>query len=518
MRRMSAFLGVTAALTPLLLSTATPAQAASGSLTVTTLGRDGKAVVTAPQAVDLNTHAVYYLTSGKAKALPKGRYAVLVDVWNSKDDTDTLGARVVTVSGQVRTTIDARQGRSVKVSLDHGPGAGYEHRYDVSLCVPNAGPGVDAWAEAGHLFVIPNSSSAFQLGYISRWDKEVGDRGPGEQYVVAGLNRTGLPKGLSTVVRRSSLADLKIQVRSGPISVTQSSIDLTRHAANGSCEDYLSTFGRPYTLPYALTAHVSAGSWETAQRGTRFYDYNAVRTFKAGASYGLLFNRSAWGPGGQLPYTWGYGHRLYVDPGTMFTDPSVSYLGASARTTVVLSMGGTTISRKTYTGGLDAGGFNPVIKRAGWYSLSLVSRRYQAGVHFPAGMLSPVSTLRMHFYANPARSVEIPLYLTQFIPTRLSAANRATPGSTTTVGLRMYRPRPMDDLVGYPTDSVRTVKAWASFDSGKSWHAVPVRHSGGSWTALVHNPRSGAVALRSTVLDAHGHTATTTVYRAYAIG
>lgn len=43
-----------------------------------------------------------------------GRYAVMGDVWNPKDDTDTVGASIVTVSaGRTATaTIDVRKGRA----------------------------------------------------------------------------------------------------------------------------------------------------------------------------------------------------------------------------------------------------------------------------------------------------------------------------------------------------------------------------------------------------------------------
>ncbi|WP_377267079.1 hypothetical protein [Peterkaempfera sp. SMS 1(5)a] len=518
MRRVSAILGATAVLAPLVLSSATPASAASGSLTITTLGRDGKAVATNPQVVNLSTHEPYWLTSGKAYSLPAGRYAVMVDVWNYKDNTDTLGAAIVTVAGRTKTTIDARQGRGVKVSLDHSPGAGFEQRYDVRLCLPGSAGSVDAWAEAGHLYVIPNSSSALQFAYVSSWNRP-GAKGPGERYIVAGLNKRGLPKGLAAVVRRSSLANLRVQARSGPTVDTQNTVDFATTSGHDTCQYDLIDFGDPYTLPYNLTVHVSAGSWQTAERSTANYSYNAPRTFAAGASYDVLFNRSAWGPGGQLPFTWGSGRRLYVDPDAMFFDPSVTYSAAPGRTTVVLSKGGRTISRKSFTTyGNGPGTFNPVIPGAGWYSLSLTAKRYQPGVHFPAGMLSSASTLSMHFYANPAKSTQIPLYYTQFVPTQLSAANRATPGSTTSVNLRLYRPKPLDHLVGYPSDAVRSVKVWASFDGAKTWHTVKVKHSGSSWTALVPNGHSGPISLRSTVLDTHGDSATTTVYRAYLVG
>jgi hypothetical protein len=61
------------------------------------------------------------------------------------------------------------------------------------------------------------------------------------------------------------------------------------------------------------------------------------------------------------------------------------------------------------------------------------------------------------------------------------------------------------------------VRVLVSFNDGASWHQVAVSRHGGNWLAVVHDPGSGFVALRSIVTDSHGDSTTQTIYRAYAI-
>src|SRR2546423_9334448 len=77
-------------------------QAIGGSLTVVTLGRDGRPVTASLEAVNATSNVTSYLRSGRAKALPAGTYLVIVDIYNLRDGTDTLGAKRVTVSGDTR--------------------------------------------------------------------------------------------------------------------------------------------------------------------------------------------------------------------------------------------------------------------------------------------------------------------------------------------------------------------------------------------------------------------------------
>jgi len=54
-------------------------------------------------------------------------------------------------------------------------------------------------------------------------------------------------------------------------------------------------------------------------------------------------------------------------------------------------------------------------------------------------------------------------------------------------------------------------------NGGKTWRTVKVKKIGGTWTALVPNPASGAVTLRARATYASGGYTDVTIYRAYGI-
>ena len=89
-RRSLAFVGV-AALVPLVAS-AVSAQAASGSLAVTTLGRHGARVSTTVTVVAVPSGQTYRVTSGKRISLPAGRATVALLRWQASVHNPASGA------------------------------------------------------------------------------------------------------------------------------------------------------------------------------------------------------------------------------------------------------------------------------------------------------------------------------------------------------------------------------------------------------------------------------------------
>ena len=63
-----------------------------------------------------------------------------------------------------------------------------------------------------------------------------------------------------------------------------------------------------------------------------------------------------------------------------------------------------------------------------------------------------------------------------------------------------------------------TVRLQVSYNDGKSWHTVSLARHGRGWTASVHDPASGYVSLRSTVIDSAGDSTVQTIDRAYQVG
>ena len=84
-----AFVGVAALAGPLLVPAAS-AQAASGSLTVTTLGRHGAKVATTVTVVNASSGETRTVKSGKRLSLPAGTYLAMADIYESTTDGQTI--------------------------------------------------------------------------------------------------------------------------------------------------------------------------------------------------------------------------------------------------------------------------------------------------------------------------------------------------------------------------------------------------------------------------------------------
>jgi hypothetical protein len=74
---------------------------------------------------------------------------------------------------------------------------------------------------------------------------------------------------------------------------------------------------------------------------------------------------------------------------------------------------------------------------------------------------------------------------------------------------------------GLAAPDVRSMKAWASYDDGKTWRAVDVKRTGKSYEATIDHPPLGAtnkyVGLRVQATDNAGNSVEQTVIRAYGL-
>jgi hypothetical protein len=519
MRGIRRTLAIAAALAPLLLTgVSATASAASSSLTVTTLGRNGAQVATSGEVVSLTTGESFQFSSGHALSLPAGRYGVAVDIWNTKDQTDTLGSQIVTVSGHTTARIDARQGRPLDIRLDRTP-ANLQESYYTQLCIGQNSMGtVAAWGWPGEFYVIPSSSPSVHVGYMASWGQGMSTS---DVYAVSGQT-TGIPRTPTLTYRTSSLATINVQARRGPAGTQDIDFALQPLSTQNPCQNRLFHEFYRGQPPFATTAHVSAGTWAVRSdetddaNGYDFGSWEADRQVRAAGHYVQGLYSTPWGPVGAQPSTW-Y-HRLDFQP-SMFADPTVtSGFEASAKYTGTLLKGGKVVSSHSWTDmGPVPGSWTPHIGSAGWYTLNLTATRYYPGISYPVGMLSTKSTVSVHYYINPAVNAYAPTYLTSFLPQGLGMEDQASPRSVTRVALWLDH-QGGDQQISDHRGRIGSVKVWASFNGGSTWQAVTVAHVGGAWVALVPNAASGAVSLRSTVTNTDGSSATTTVYRAYAIG
>ncbi|MFJ3305873.1 hypothetical protein ACIPSA_22635 [Streptomyces sp. NPDC086549] len=523
-RRSLAFVGV-AALVPLVASVASAAsaQAASSSLAVTTLGRHGGKVSTTVTVVAVPSGETYSVKSGKRISLPSGRYIAMTDIYESATNglgTDTIGAQVVQVSGRKSVTLDARKGKAVKVSLDTPADVTAPPRISAQVCaaavsdMPDAFS-VNGWNDEGSLYAIPNSSRLLQFGYLAQWS--------GDDSYVAVKNTTGIPAAPGGSFKRSKLATMRFSVRGGTQMARQNDTALQARPKVDDCTTDLMAEVRDDNAPYGAAVHVTPGTWQPrddifASNGDDVGGgFPKLRTLKAGQSVTQSFGRAVWSPLHYLPMV----ERKSVSfiPEALIGDPDVGTSGADpTKETVVLSKGRTTIKKKTLTNwGNSDDEFSARIRSAGRYRLTVDAHRYRPGITFPAGMLSSRATLDWYFKADPAKSMVAPVFLTRFLPTGLNSHNQAAPNSTTTVDVSAGRGAQGPDLK-FTKVTAKSVRVWSSADGGKTWKAATVKHSGSTWQASVHNPASGAVALRSEVTDSAGDRSVETVYRAYAIG
>ncbi len=128
-------------------------------------------------------------------------------------------------------------------------------------------------------------------------------------------------------------------------------------------------------------------------------------------------------------------------------------------------------------------------------------------------------TLTWRFHATPTPPAgnwrDLPVTLTTFLPAGLDLANAAPANGTTALRLEIARAgNPNSPAPKYRLTAIRLM---VSYNNGATWRTVPVTAHRGNWAALIHDPASGFVSLRSVVTDAHGDRTTETIYRAFAI-
>ncbi|MFK0023646.1 hypothetical protein [Streptomyces sp. NPDC090798] len=510
MRRTTAAASVVTMLVPLLLAGASTASAAAnGSLTVTTLDRSGKPVYAQVAVYNTRTNDFRYIDGNKKTSLPNGSYELATSFTGGNGEVGIVGGHSVKVSGATTTTFDARKGRPVKVSISPAPDSGYDRTVSAAVCATDNSPATMSMSAApGDLYVIPNSSKAYELAYGTTYEPR--STTGGDFWLASATHSGGVPSGVSATLRKSGLTTLKVYARSGPDS-GQARFSFNGEPTGGSdCSSSMDILDVQRDLPNSFSVHVPAGQWTVSQQGNDFI-YGGSHKYAAGKTATLALGHAVWGPGGQLPYTW-Y-HQLYFGNDNPFADPVLTAGGVLASGTVTLAHAGKTLYSHKYSPSQEIGA-QPRIPGSGWYTITETGHRD----HLPAGSLSTSSSLSLHFYADAGKNQQIRAYITRFSPEALNSRNQAAAGSTTTVDLGMQRNGTGDSTIGRLSDSVKSVRAWYTTDNGSTWHAITAKLSGGKWTTAVHNPASGRVGLRSTVTDTHGDSSTTTVYNAYAVG
>ncbi|MEV4277730.1 hypothetical protein [Actinoplanes xinjiangensis] len=527
---MSPFLKRTlsaAALIPaLLLGTTGPAVAATNTLTITAINRSGAKVSIWTKVVNLDSGREYSVRAGTKRTLPKGDYAVLALI--TTGTTNTLGGRTVKVSGTSKLTVDARYGKRVDLRLSPAvTRLGHDVRAQICTGTGSSGSEVDTSAGNGFtLYAIPTASKKITFAAMATW---ADPDGVADNYAV--LHRTvGVPSNPSRTFYKSQLGTTTVETRRGPTG-TQYSDVAVQPTPNG-CGNRMYAGLWNLNRPNSAKIHFSPGSWEIrgffptyAKNGDHYSlgEQSTHRTVVAGRSSFVRFGGASWGPGFHVPVT--YQGRISYPLDDMFQDPGFNGLNgnhnyiAGDRAKATLTFGGKVVKTAYDTGfGQYMPSLEYQVKKAGWYTLTNTASRYYPEIAFQSGMLSTGSTVTYRFHAKPNTSVLAQVATIQHMPTGLNGYNRARPGSVTNVALKLNRYVLWGDVKRGANPTLKSLTTKVSFDGGRTWKAVPVKKINGVWAAVVTNPASGAVALRTRATYTSGGYTEAGIQRAYAIG
>jgi hypothetical protein len=513
----------TAMLVPaLLLGTTGPAVAATNTLTITAINRSGAKVSLWTTVINLESSREYSVRTGTKRTLPKGNYSVLAAI--TTGNTTTLGGRTVKVSGAAKLTLDARYGKRVDIALSPAVNR-IGHDVTAEICSDNAEVGTSL-SPGSTLYAIPTASKKISFAAMSTWyDPD----GAADNYAV--LHRTtGVPSNPSRTFYQSKLGTTTVESRRGPTGTPYSEVAI--QPTSDGCGNRMYSGLWSLDKPNTAKIHFSPGSWEIRgflpSYGTNG-DYHSLgeqsahRAVVAGRSSFVRFGGASWGPGYQLPVT--YQGRISYPLDDMFQDPGFNELYrnynyiAGDRAKATLTFGGKVVKTAYDTG---FGQYQPTleyrVKKAGWYTLTNTASRYYPGATFQSGMLSTGSAVTYRFYAKPNTSVLSQAATIQHMPTGLNGYNRAKPGSVTNVALKLNRYMLVGDLKRGPNPTLKSLATKVSFDGGKTWKSVPVKKINGVWAAVVTNPASGAVSIRTRATYTSGGYTEAGIQRAYAIG
>jgi hypothetical protein len=485
-----------------------PSSAASQvSLTVVGIGRDGNRAVLLSDVVTATSGGPWVMAGPHGHVAP-GRYLVSGVVSSSDPGGPspvlTMIVRAVTVRRAMTVRLDARGGVPLKISLN-APGA---EQVDQSASIWNrrgAAPLAEVSGDPpGTTFVTPSSLRNLCLSYYSHW------QGPsGQLYELAGARSGPISSSPSFQVSAATLATVRISVRAGTSGGAGSL--LLQHDNCAPAADTLAV-----TTPSATIEYLSPGKWSARLEIFRGQD-NLGGRLVSGKSYAWTFGNAVVGPAGSAgSYPFVSGDRVTFSPSEIFSYPGALFISSlcCAKTAVTLRSGSRVVRRATVREG--GAQFAATARKGGWYELSADSVRSGDGPE-PPGLLSPRVTLSFRFRAGPGtRNGFAPVTLVTYVPSGLDLNNDAAPGASTPVRLTISRAG-SHSLPAMPGYRLRSVQLDVSYDGGTTWQQVKLMPGKAAWTALIADPASGYVSLRSTVADVHGDRTVETIYRAYGI-
>jgi hypothetical protein len=408
----------------------------------------------------------------------------------------------------------ASQGRPVTVSLAV-PGA-QQQSESATLCTP-AGTDIGDYTALiagaadfpGALYAIPFRASRLHFYYGATW------QGSGKQYLLSGAT-TRIPASPQFSFPAADLSRLTFRLASGASEGNRGDLSV---AANTACGP-----GPPGTgfsslpVPSQESQYVSAGSWwaNFAPNDLNDDTTSLVQSVAPGRAYTRTFGGAVRGPGPiTLPHFEAALRRgeFWFSLISLYHDPGASGDECCAAGVVRLRAHGHVLKTYRFEDN-NAAVFKGNLRRPGWYTINLTSRRDPARPGVTPATLSTRIALTWRFIAT-ARDlmttfIGVPASVITLRPQGLDLRNNAARGSVTPIRLTIWRGRP------YPAYRIKSVRLLVSYGGG-SWQAVRVTGRGSNWLAKVRAATSGFISLRCIVTDIKGDRSVETVYRAYRV-
>ncbi len=527
MRRLA---GLTVVCTALVFASAaltgTAGAAAARLVTVrlTGLNRAGL-VVAVPQAELLKVDGFPTLYQGTPVKVSPGTYLIAGEVPTySTGETltsQTLVFRKIAIRKTGTIRLNGRDGKQLTVGLTGAQAQDQDLAAGACLANTAAGSGEveqAAWGGDGvAVYAVPVRSAYVRFSYLSILQSAAGVR-----YYLVGSAGGGIPSGLNYHQSAAGLAKVTTALRGGVVG--SSAMDWSIDSGNSQTfcgSGQAIDFQQPqswvsYLTPGTWTTQVEAYSEGANQELYRTANLYATRKYLAHASYTDTFGGAVAGPGSDFPAIasadFGYGPSLF--------DPPVTRGGTicCSRTAVTLRIGRHVVRKQTFSSSCQSC-FEATIRQAGWYTLNVTARRWFPGGNTQASLLSPRVAVSFRFHASPRPGngswQNLPVTDTSYQPLGLNMDNGAPAGGTTRLVIHVNRPGNAGTAT--PVYRLKTVRVLVSFNDGKTWQRLATTRVHGIWRAVVHDPATGYVSLRSLVTDVHGDSTEQTVYRAYAV-
>ncbi|MEV4249714.1 S8 family serine peptidase [Streptosporangium canum] len=492
----------------------------SYDVTIAVIGKQGQPVDPwSAQIYDAKTGTITepVFRNGMATVrLPKGDWDL--HTWigeriDGKSNITVANSPLKVDAGSRRLTVDARQGKATKVTLDD-PTATPRRGFDLGM----AHGAWNSWSSTNmnantELFVVPVHRPGLTYTLRTAWLSK--DVSPSPYvYDLVDHRTDGIPENPVYDARQKDLAKVSATYRASGVAAMGTPVAGLQ--AVGFPGSFLAPLAGDIPLPGTLIHYRTPGlTYESGLQVGTSLTFDGGKLMKRGQT-GEVWNTAVTGPSFLLPGGSRTGDKLTFSGVGLFAGGGPGRTGSdtAATGTATLARDGQVLAKADIANcevyqreecelhaDLPAG--------SGAYTLTASMRR-----QVPHSTLSTgVESVWRFRSATTAEERPLPLTAVRYSPAGLDESNRAKPGSVTRLPLWIER---NPGSTGAETESVQVEM---SIDDGAKWRRIPIVRTGSGWTAALPNPRTpGFVSLRAVVTDTAGNGLTQTITRAYAVG